>query len=97
MSSCPVANKFYYALYFLASRRALRIAAIIAFAALLGGFIFVTRPFAAAATQQEQPSIKFSETDFDAGQVKEGQKINHTFEFENQGNGVLRILDIASG
>ena len=43
------------------------------------------------------PSIAPSVTSFDAGKIKEGKKINHTFEFENIGAGELRILDIYSG
>lgn len=41
-----------------------------------------------------KPSIRFSETKFDFGTVKEGDIVSHDFEFINEGNGVLKIKDL---
>jgi len=40
------------------------------------------------------PSIKFSETRFEAGKVKEGEIIKRDFEFVNEGSEVLKISDL---
>jgi|GEM_PF-1084042 len=39
----------------------------------------------------EGPSLRFNETRYDFGSVKKGEKIEHEFEFQNEGNEVLRI------
>jgi hypothetical protein len=41
-----------------------------------------------------KPSIRFSETKFDFGTVKEGDIVSHDFEFVNDGKGVLKIKDL---
>jgi hypothetical protein len=58
--------------------------------------VLVSGP-AMALSDEGSPSMALSAATFDAGKVKEGKKIDHTFEFENIGKGDLRILDIASG
>lgn len=40
------------------------------------------------------PSVKFAETRFEFGSVKEGEIVRHDFEFINEGNDVLRIVDL---
>lgn len=41
-----------------------------------------------------KPSIKFSETRFNCGAVKEGEIVKHDFEFVNGGNSVLKIKNL---
>ncbi len=41
-----------------------------------------------------KPSIRFSETFFDFGFVKEGDVVSHDFEFTNEGSGTLVIKDL---
>lgn len=41
-----------------------------------------------------KPSIRFSETSFDFGFVKEGDIVSHDFEFTNEGTGKLVIKDL---
>jgi hypothetical protein len=40
------------------------------------------------------PSIRFVETRYRFGTIKEGEVISHDFEFVNTGSGVLRIVDL---
>ena len=39
------------------------------------------------------PAIKFEATDFDFGTIKQGDKVEHTYKFTNEGNGDLLITD----
>jgi len=45
-------------------------------------------------TMKGKPAIKFSETKFDFGLVKEGDVVTHEFEFINKGSGLLKIKDL---
>lgn len=49
---------------------------------------------APAAEQSGAPSIKITETRFEAGTVSEGTVLVHDFEFVNAGSGVLKIADL---
>lgn len=44
-----------------------------------------------AVAAYAQPSIRFYEEFYDAGEVQEGEKIEHTFEFTNEGRENLII------
>ncbi len=41
-----------------------------------------------------RPSIKFTQTMYDFGSAKASEIIEHEFEFENTGSGVLKIEDL---
>jgi len=41
-----------------------------------------------------EPAIKFSETRYKFGNAKKGEIIRHDFEFVNEGDGLLRIMDL---
>ncbi len=45
-------------------------------------------------TDKYMPKIKFEEEDFNFGIIIEGEKINHTFHFENVGQRDLIISDV---
>ncbi|MEM0941090.1 MAG: DUF1573 domain-containing protein [Bacteroidota bacterium] len=40
------------------------------------------------------PKIYFTETSFDFGDINQGDKVEHTFEFENTGNEPLILSDV---
>ncbi len=40
------------------------------------------------------PKVKFKETEFDFGVIKQGEKIQHNFVFENTGSGDLEIINV---
>ncbi len=42
------------------------------------------------------PSIRFAEDGYDFGKVREGEKIEHTFEFSNTGTEELRIERVSA-
>jgi hypothetical protein len=46
---------------------------------------------AAAASDQQAPKIFLVEPDYDAGKVKQGDLIKHTFVVQNRGLGQLNI------
>ncbi|WP_425392332.1 DUF1573 domain-containing protein [Ekhidna sp.] len=55
--------------------------------------------FAFFATAQEDepmtgPKISFSEKSFDFGEITQGEKVEHIFEFENVGNEPLILSDV---
>ena len=77
--------------------RVLRTFRMLAFTVFMGWFLLFIGYSAVASSEESSPLIKFDATIFNAGKVKEGQIIKHTFQFENQGKGVLKILNIASG
>jgi hypothetical protein len=41
-----------------------------------------------------QALIQFSETEFDFGTIKQGEKVSHRFEFKNTGDGDLLIKNV---
>lgn len=60
---------------------------------LLVGFAF----FATAQEGEEPmtgPKIYFSEKSFDFGEITQGEKVEHVFEFENTGNEPLILSDV---
>jgi uncharacterized protein DUF1573 len=57
-------------------------------------FLAVTFSYAQEKGDAATPRVKFSETRYEAGQVKEGVTVSHEFEFINEGNAVLRITDL---
>lgn len=60
---------------------------------LLAGFAF----FATAQEGEEPmtgPKITFSEKSFDFGEITQGEKVEHVFEFENIGNEPLILSDV---
>jgi len=62
--------------------------------------LFVITVFAAAAYAIDEseklsaPAIKFTETRFNCGAVKEGDIVSHDFEFVNTGNSALKIKEL---
>ncbi len=46
------------------------------------------------ADKSGAPSIKLTETRFEAGKVNDGTVLTHDFEFMNAGNDMLKIIDI---
>ncbi|SNT24400.1 Protein of unknown function [Ekhidna lutea] len=55
--------------------------------------------FAFAATAQEEepmtgPKISFTEKSFDFGEITQGEKVEHVFEFENIGTEPLVLSDV---
>ena len=60
---------------------------------LLVGFAF----FATAQEEEEPmrgPRISFTENSFDFGEITQGTKVEHVFEFENVGNEPLILSDV---
>ena len=60
---------------------------------LLVGFAF----FATAQEEEEPmsgPRISFTENSFDFGEITQGAKVEHVFEFENVGNEPLILSDV---
>lgn len=57
-------------------------------------FLAATLSYAQEKGDAAAPRVKFSETRYEAGQVKEGAILSHEFEFINEGNAVLRITDL---
>ena len=60
---------------------------------LLVGFAF----FAGAQEGEEPmtgPKISFTEKSFDFGEITQGEKVEHVFEFENVGNEPLILSDV---
>lgn len=57
-------------------------------------FIFSSLAF--AQTADKNAVFSFEEKAFDFGDVKEGQKVAHTFTYTNSGNDTLRIDNIVS-
>lgn len=55
--------------------------------------IFLT---ALTSLAEKGPRIKFKETSFNFGQVKQGQVLTHVFEFTNEGNETLVIEKVRS-
>ena len=47
----------------------------------------------AHANSGKLPVIKFAEPEFDFGTIKQGDKVEHTFKFTNEGTGDLIISD----
>lgn len=50
-----------------------------------------------AQTEEEPltgPKISFSEASFDFGEITQGEKVEHVFEFENVGNEPLILSDV---
>ncbi len=45
-------------------------------------------------TSDKKPKMFFKEPDFDFGKIYKGNKIEHVFKFENQGNGTLEIKKV---
>ncbi|MBN1626935.1 MAG: DUF1573 domain-containing protein [Deltaproteobacteria bacterium] len=43
------------------------------------------------------PEISFEEKTFDAGEIKSGDYLEHTFKFYNKGNANLEISDVKTG
>lgn len=58
------------------------------------GIIFSTGVFAQAAAKSAV--MTFEEKSFDFGDVKQGQKVTHTFKYKNTGNDTLKISNVIS-
>ena len=59
----------------------------------------VADPAAAAATPETKPdgplpALAFERTDYDFGTIKEGQKVNYTYKFKNNGEAPLIIQSV---
>jgi hypothetical protein len=59
-------------------------------------FTFVFSSLAFAQTTDKSAVFSFEGKSFDFGDVKEGQKVSHTFTYKNTGNDTLRIDNIVS-
>lgn len=64
----------------------------------LVSIIFFGAVFFASAQEETTPmtgpKISFSEKSFDFGDIKQGQKVEHVFAFENVGNEPLILSDV---
>ena len=64
----------------------------------LASLLFVGFAFFATAQEEEEPmtgpKISFMEKSFDFGEITQGEKVEHVFEFENVGNEPLIISDV---
>jgi len=49
------------------------------------------------ASEQNQPRISFDATEYDAGEVWEGEKVSHTFTVKNTGTAQLNINSVRAG
>jgi len=58
--------------------------------------IFLIALLLVPALAYAAPSIKFAEGSHDFGKVKEGEKVEHTFEFSNSGTEELRIEKVGT-
>jgi hypothetical protein len=45
----------------------------------------------------KNPEIEFSQTDFDFGEIKQGERVAHRFIFKNTGDGDLLIKNVVAG
>lgn len=43
---------------------------------------------------EEYPAIKFEETEFDFGNIKQGDKVEHIFKFTNTGKNDLFVMEV---
>jgi hypothetical protein len=43
---------------------------------------------------QNGPQIKFDHEQFDLGEIREGEAAEHVFNFTNQGEDTLRIINV---
>ena len=59
-------------------------------------FFIMTSFTAVWAKQQDGPSINLHEKTFDAGEVREGEEINHSFKVLNTGNQSLEIKKVTT-
>ena len=48
-------------------------------------------------SSEEQPTISFDNTTYDAGEVYEGDTVTHTFTVKNTGTAVLNIKNVKPG
>lgn len=63
----------------------------------LASFLLVTMSFFALAQESEPmsgPQITFSEKVFDFGEITQGDRVEHVFEFENSGTEPLILSDV---
>ena len=51
----------------------------------------------AKTPETEKPKIVFDQKDFDFGEVEAGEKVEHVFDFRNEGEGTLKIHKVRSG
>ncbi|WP_018344850.1 DUF1573 domain-containing protein [Cytophaga aurantiaca] len=58
------------------------------------GIVFSTVVF--AQTLVKSPVMSFEEKSFDFGDVKQGQKVTHTFKYKNTGTDTLKISNVVS-
>ena len=48
-------------------------------------------------SSEDQPTISFDNTTYDAGEVYEGDTVTHTFTVKNTGTAVLNITNVKPG
>jgi hypothetical protein len=58
------------------------------------GIVFSTGAF--AQTLVKSPVMSFDEKSYDFGDVKQGQKVTHTFNYKNTGTDTLKIDNVVS-
>ena len=61
---------------------------------ILLGIVFSTGVFAQALVKG--PVMSFESKSFDFGDVKQGQKVTHTFTYKNTGTDTLKISNVVS-
>ena len=59
-------------------------------------FVFASGVFGADSTATG-PKMKFTESEFDFGEIEAGEVVEHVFTFENTGTDTLRISQVYSG
>lgn len=64
----------------------------------LASLLFIGLAFFASAQEDEAPmtgpKIVFAEKSYDFGNIKQGDRVEHVFEFENTGNEPLILSDV---
>ena len=63
------------------------------FATLIGIMVWC---FSATAQETSDPEITFESVEYAFGEIKQGDKVNHTFEFENTGGSPLVISNVST-
>jgi hypothetical protein len=60
-------------------------------------FLIMVSGYFALAQERGGPKMVLKEREFDFGEVKEGEIIEHTFQFFNRGDQTLEIEDVKPG
>ncbi|HWQ36285.1 MAG TPA: DUF1573 domain-containing protein [Blastocatellia bacterium] len=66
-------------------------------AALLLLVLTITAQSQTAAPGERQPKVSLAATEFNLGEVKQGEPVSHTFIIKNTGTANLEIRDVKPG